>query len=56
VLTIDRAGLPPFLTFMRLLNIELPFGSIDLLFERRPLDVNVTVLRQQGDFEVSVLK
>jgi glycogen debranching enzyme len=56
VLTIDRAGLPPFLTFMRLLNLELPFGRIDLLFERRPLDVNVTVLRQQGDFEVSVLK
>jgi glycogen debranching enzyme len=56
VLSIERAVLPPFLTFMRILGIELPFGQIDLLFERRPLDVNVTVLRQQGEFEVSVLK
>jgi glycogen debranching enzyme len=55
-LTIDRAILPPFLTYLRLLNLELPFGSVDLLFERLPLDISVTVLRRSGDFEVRVIK
>jgi glycogen debranching enzyme len=55
-LCIDRATLPPFLTYLRLLNLELPFGQVDLLFEHHPLDVSVTVLRKQGDFEVRVGK
>lgn len=55
-LCIDRAILPPFLTHMRLLNIELPFGRVDLSFEQQPVDVGVTVLRKRGDFEVVVLK
>jgi hypothetical protein len=53
---VDRAILPPFLTYLRLLNLELPFGQVDLLFEQHPLDVSVTVLRKQGDFEVRVVK
>ena len=32
-------SLPPFLTYLRLLNLELPFGQADLLFEQQPLDV-----------------
>jgi hypothetical protein len=55
-LSIDRATLPPFLTSLRLLNLDLPFGQVDLFFERHPLDVSVTVLRRQGDFEVRVVK
>jgi glycogen debranching enzyme len=55
-LCIDRAILPPFLTYLRVLNLELPFGHVDLLFEQRPLDVAVTVLRKAGDFEVRVIK
>ncbi|HMF97453.1 MAG TPA: amylo-alpha-1,6-glucosidase [Vicinamibacterales bacterium] len=55
-LSIERPILPPFLTYLRLLNLELPFGTIDLLFEQHALDVAVTVLRQGGDFEVRVLK
>ncbi len=55
-LTIDRAVLPPFLTYLRLRQLELPFGTIDLLFEQHPLDVGVTVLGRQGDFEVRVVK
>jgi len=55
-LSIDRPLLPPFLTYLRLLNLELPFGNVDLLFEQHPLDVTVTVLRQQGEFEVRVIK
>jgi glycogen debranching enzyme len=55
-LSIQRSILPPFLSYLRLLNLELPFGSADLLFEQHPLDVSVTVLRKQGDFEVRVIK
>jgi glycogen debranching enzyme len=55
-LCIDRAILPPFLTYLRLLNLELPFGHVDLVFEQQPLDVSVSVLRKRGDFEVRVDK
>jgi glycogen debranching enzyme len=55
-LRIDRPLLPPFLTYLRLLNLELPFGDVDLLFEQHPLDVAVTVLRQRGEFEIRVTK
>jgi glycogen debranching enzyme len=55
-LGINRAILPPFVTYLRLLNLELPFGRVDLLFEQHPLDVNVTVLRKHGDFAVRAIK
>jgi glycogen debranching enzyme len=55
-LCIDRAILPPFITTLRLLNLELAFGSADLLFEQQPLDVSVSVLRRRGDFEIRVVK
>jgi glycogen debranching enzyme len=55
-LFIDRAVLPPFLTYLRLLNLELPFGQADLMFEQHDFDVSVTVLRKQGDFEVRISK
>jgi glycogen debranching enzyme len=53
-LTIRGAMLPPFLTYLRLLNLELPFGRVDLLFEQRGLEVGVTVLKKTGDFDVWV--
>jgi glycogen debranching enzyme len=55
-LYVDRAILPPFVTYLRVSNLELPFGRADLLFEQRPLDVGATVLRKHGDFEVRVVK
>jgi glycogen debranching enzyme len=55
-LSIERATLPPFLAHLKLLNLELPFGDVDLLFEQQPPDVSVTVLRRRGDFEVRVVK
>jgi glycogen debranching enzyme len=55
-LRVDGPILPPFLTYLRLSNLELPLGQVDLLFEQHPLDVNVTVLRKQGDVEVRVIK
>jgi glycogen debranching enzyme len=54
-LSIDRPILPAFLTSLRFLNLELPFGEIDLQFEHDALDVPVTVLRQRGEFEVRVI-
>ena len=55
-LCIDRATLPPFLDSLRLLKLDVPFGTIDLLFERQPVDVGVSVLKQDGDFQVRVVK
>jgi len=55
-LRIDRPTLPPFLTYLRIFNLELPFGTVDLLFERHPLDVNVTALRRDGDVDIEVVK
>ncbi len=55
-LSITRATLPPFLSFLRLRELRLPFGEVDLLFEQHPLDVSVTVLRKRGEFEVRVVK
>jgi len=55
-LSITRPILPPFLTYIRLFNLKLPFGDVDLLFEQHPLDVAITVLRQAGDFEVRIVK
>jgi glycogen debranching enzyme len=55
-LCISRARLPTFLSYARLCNLKLPFGRADLLFERHPGDVGVTVLGKTGDFEISVLK
>jgi hypothetical protein len=55
-LSIDRPMLPPFLTCVHVLNLEQPFGDVDLLFEQQPLDVAVTVLRSRGSFDVRVVK
>jgi glycogen debranching enzyme len=55
-LSVGPATLPPFLTSLRLLDLDLPFGAVDLLFERQPLDVSVAVLRKRGDFDVRVVK
>jgi glycogen debranching enzyme len=53
VLEVTRPVIPPFLTYVRVLNLELPFGQIDLAFEHQS---NVTVLRQTGELEVRVIK
>jgi glycogen debranching enzyme len=55
-LCVDHAILPPFLTYLRVLNLQMPFGQADLLFEQHPLDVGVTVLRKMGDFELHVIR
>ena len=55
-LYVDHPLLPPFLGHIHLRDLVLPFGRVDLLFERGPLDVNVTVKRSEGNFDVRLVK
>jgi glycogen debranching enzyme len=56
VLSIDRPTLPSFLQHLELRNLDLPGGRIDLRFDSRPAGVAVTVLRQDSDLAVSVVR
>jgi glycogen debranching enzyme len=55
-LCVNRATLPSFLSYLRVRNLDLPFGKVDLLFERHPRDTGITVLGKTGDFDIVVLK
>ncbi len=53
-LQISRPILPPFLTYLRLLDVRMPEGAVDLLFEQRSEEVAVTVLDRRGDVAVDI--
>jgi glycogen debranching enzyme len=53
--SVERATLPPFLTWLRVLNLDLPWGQVDLLLERRGADVDVRVLRSEADVDLHVV-
>ncbi len=53
--SVERAILPPFLTWLRVLNLDLPWGQVDLLLERRGADVDVRVLRSEADVDLHVV-
>jgi len=53
-LCVDAAVLPSFLTWLRVLNLSVPWGELDLLVERRGADVVASALRRQGEFDVRV--
>jgi glycogen debranching enzyme len=54
-LVVDRPILPAFLTYLKFENLELPFGTVDLLLDRRPdRTVQATALRKSGAFELQV--
>jgi hypothetical protein len=38
------------------MNLELPFGVVDVLMERDHHEIAVTVLRQSGAFHVEVTR
>ena len=48
--------LPPFLNYLKFTGLELPFGVVDLLMERGPDDIKVTVLGQSAAFQVEVTR
>jgi hypothetical protein len=48
--------LPDFLKEIRLLNLRVGTGSVDLLLQRHGTDVGVNVLRREGELEVVLVK
>jgi glycogen debranching enzyme len=55
-LVVHRPALPPFLNYLKLTNLELPFGVVDLLVERHRDEVAVSVLRRSGEFLLEVTR
>ena len=54
-LVVDRPILPPFLTYLKFDQLELPFGTVDLLVERRPNGtVRATLTRNSGDSQLQI--
>jgi hypothetical protein len=48
--------LPEWLPELRIPNLQVGDASTDLLLERHPHDVGVTVLQREGRLRVSVVK
>ena len=48
----DATTLPPFLNWLRVLNLAVPWGDLDLLVERQGAHLSVAVLRREGEFDV----
>jgi glycogen debranching enzyme len=55
-ITMSRPVLPASIPTLRLSNLLVGDGSIDLLLENQPHDVGITVLRRDGDIRVTVVK
>jgi glycogen debranching enzyme len=53
--SVDGATLPPFLMWLRILNLDLPWGQVDLLVERHNAEIDVRVLRSDADVDVPVV-
>jgi glycogen debranching enzyme len=51
-----RAALPAGIKWLQLSNLTVGDASVDLLLERHPHDVGVTVLRREGDVEIVAVK
>jgi glycogen debranching enzyme len=52
----ETPSLPAWLPEVRLTNLQVADASVDLLLERHPHDVGVTVLRREGRVRVTVVK
>ena len=55
-ITLTRAQLPEAIEWLRVTNLTIGDGSLDLLLSRHPFDVGVTVLRRDGDVEIVGVK
>ncbi len=47
--------LPDYLDFLRITNLRVGDGVVDLALRRHPHDVGISVLRKEGDIEVAVV-
>jgi len=52
----SQPSLPEEVDWMRITNLAVGTATVDLLIERHPHDVGITVLRRQGDVEIRVVK
>ena len=52
----ERAVLPDFLPYVRILNLRVGEASVDLLLERHEFDVSIRVLRRSGEVEIIAVK
>ena len=50
--TFRRALLPEFLPDVRIRDLRVGDAYVDLLLERHPYSVGITVLRRQGEIEI----
>ncbi len=55
-LSFSRAVLPPFLKEVRIENLAIGSGTLDLQLERHPYDVGVSVLKRDENIEIVSLK
>jgi hypothetical protein len=53
---LTRGLLPEALDWLRISNLSVGGGSLDLLLTRNPYDVGVRVLRRDGDVEIVAVK
>jgi glycogen debranching enzyme len=53
---LENPALPEWLPEVRIANLRVGDGTADILFERHPHDVGVTVLRREGRIRVTVVK
>jgi glycogen debranching enzyme len=54
--TFTRPGLPAAVDEVRISNLEVAGGTVDLLLVRHEQDVGVNILRREGDVRVLVVK
>jgi hypothetical protein len=55
-IVLDRAQLPAGVDWLRITNLAVGNGSVDILLSRHPHDIGVTVLRRSGDITVAAIK
>jgi hypothetical protein len=55
-LSLTRPTLPSFLEDLRIHNLRVADGSVDLLVVRHDQDVGVNVLRRDGNVQILVVK
>lgn len=51
----DNPKLPTFLNWVRIQNLQVGDGSVDMILRRHPRDVGLNVERKDGDIELVVL-
>ena len=55
-LSIHRAVLPDTLDWVRITNLAIADARVDLLLTRHPFDVSITVLRREGEVQITSVK